>query len=668
MSNSKPYRSLGLPYISKPFVFAAGTGLLLALQNWPWRWVLSGAPLLTYSLLLGASKGTRIFPAIPLWTILTTLNLLYAVAATSWLLYWFFAAGCYTVLPFSCLFQFDAVANFARKRLRTVLKELHFMNDKIAFFDLPALEIDTEVDGLMVIRGLTISLSTLTIVAHGVEVGVKLSDDMEIALQTEIVTIPLFRRIDVGDVYGNLKGGQFEMTFGTLAGKAHDDTNGQLIGLDTPLLKAAAKSAEALVEEPEEMKDEMTNGNPPQASSIEKGLESVTQLSPDDEKADRKYKERLMFIHKSSTISQSRSNVNRRDSKVNGQNQKFDHGDKQHMRAAVCAQLHDKPTIPHPPRRSIKVTTIQNLPPPWLRRFLHRLPLLLRLLLNLISYFHPVNIASITAAGSGKWIRHMLEEKVFQGYGADGGELERLQQRIFTWLADANFAVEMANITGFATVPLMTAFDIVCRLFIDDVMMYRTLPEKVDLKQVVRLGGADSTIAVPTFLLPHHEHLLPSVPTRQDMDDQQHAIDNAQGAPKTIQAQYDLDQMKSDETNVKISAHVRLPACFDQTLLDFISALVKATKIVEMGKEEDALDQEVHSVKEFSKALHSSMKEKFKKTAVDAVANDRWIAKLVGKATRKLETAQGDVGYSGNIPVALAPYRAVAEDATKLLA
>jgi len=30
---------------------------------------------------------------------------------------------------------------------------------------------------------------------------------------------------------------------------------------------------------------------------------------------------------------------------------------------------------------------------------------------------------------------------------------------------------------------------------------------------------------------------------------------------------------------------------------------------------------------------------------------------MVGKITKKLETAQGDVGYSGNIPVQLEHYR-----------
>lgn len=97
------------------------------------------------------------------------------------------------------------MADLMRRMLRLILKQLHFVNDKIAFFDIPGLEIDTDVAGLMVIRGLSISLSTLSIVAHGIEVGIKLSDDLELAIQTEMVTISLFRRIEVGDCMANIK-------------------------------------------------------------------------------------------------------------------------------------------------------------------------------------------------------------------------------------------------------------------------------------------------------------------------------------------------------------------------------------------------------------------------------------------------------------------------------
>lgn len=183
---------------SMPYIFGAATTLLVALFQWPRRWIFSGAPLLTLILLLGASNGSRILPVVPLWTIFATLHLAYAVAATSWLLYGLFAALCYQIIFLACLFQFAVVSNFVRRNLRSLLQQLHFVNDKIAFFNIPALEIDTEVDGLMVIRGITISLSSLTLVAHGVEVGIKLTDDLELSIQTENVTIPLFRRIEIG--------------------------------------------------------------------------------------------------------------------------------------------------------------------------------------------------------------------------------------------------------------------------------------------------------------------------------------------------------------------------------------------------------------------------------------------------------------------------------------
>jgi hypothetical protein len=89
--------------------------------------------------------------------------------------------------------------------LRAFIKQLYFVNNKIAFFDIPALEIDTNVARLIVIQGLSISLTKLTIVAYSVKVGIKLSDNLEFAIQAEKVTIPLFRRIEVSDCMANIK-------------------------------------------------------------------------------------------------------------------------------------------------------------------------------------------------------------------------------------------------------------------------------------------------------------------------------------------------------------------------------------------------------------------------------------------------------------------------------
>lgn len=46
-----------------------------------------------------------------------------------------------------------------------------------------------------------------------------------------------------------------------------------------------------------------------------------------------------------------------------------------------------------------------------------------------------------------------------------------------------------------------------------------------------------------------------------------------------------------------------------------------------------------------------------KKAVVDGIVNDQWIAKMVGKITKKLEMAQGEVGWAGDIPLRLGIYR-----------
>lgn len=643
---------------SMPMIFAATTVLLFALYQWPRRWVISGAPLLQFFILQGEAYGYRVLPFIHLWPLFSTLNLLYAICSTSWLLYWVFAALCCPTIFLTCLFQFELVSDFVRKNLRRVIRQLHFIDDKIAFFDIPALEIDTEVDGLMVLRGITFSLSTLSFVVHGVEVGIKLSNDMELAIQTEKVTVSLCRKIEVGDCFANLKGGEYEMTFAKMEEKTTDEDGDAVFISDTPLLKAASRG-DGQQPRPQmvKMTSQMTNGSPPKPSPVGDAVKDIKQLVPDNEVASGRYRQTLAFIDETSTIQQARKHVKHITKDSSNTEKNFDDKDDNAMRAAICSQLHSKPSVPHPPRRSIKVTTLQNLSPPYIRRFLHRLPMLLRLILNPLAYFHPVNISSITATASGRWIETMLVQKIFKDYGETDSELKSLKARISSWLSDANFAVELGTIVGLAQVPFLPSYDINCNLSFEDVMTYRAIPKEVNLNQVLRLGGADARFVVPSFLLPHHEHLLPPHPTKEQKDDLEDDVEAADGKPKEIQAQHTLNQALKDEANVKISIHARLPACFDQELLDFIAALVKATKVVEIEKAPSAMDQEVSNVAEFAGALKGKVKEGVKKAVVDGVVNERWIAKMVGKVTRKMEEARGDVGYSGDIPVPLGVYR-----------
>ncbi|KAF4627542.1 hypothetical protein G7Y89_g10611 [Cudoniella acicularis] len=551
------------------------------------------------------------------------------------LLWPLFVAACEAITPED--------RDFVRTRLRNLLKELQFIDDKIAFFNIPALEIDTEVNNLIVLRGITFSLSSLSFVVHGVEVGIKLSNDMELAIQTEEVTVKLFRKTEIGDCFVNLKGGQYEMTFGKVTSGSHDADGDAVFIEDTPLLKAASTSGDSRRPDtlPEEIrslkqrKAQFTDGSSPQDSSAKASFNLIENLSPDNEEASGCYKETVGFITNTNTIYEARQHVK----KLNNQAAKtddnsFDQDDLNGTRAAMCSWIHGKPSVSHPPRRSIKVATLQNLAPPYIQRFLHRLPMLLRLLLNPLSPFHPVHAASIIATASGQWIEYVLVEKVFKDYAESYSKIRTLKKRVSHWLSDANFAVELAGINGTAQVPFIPTYEIICQLAFDN---------------------------VPSFLLP-----VPSKDKKQKLEEK---VDTADGKPKKLQAQHKLEQGKKNETNVKITVHARLPACFDQELLDFIAALVKATKVVEFEAQHSAMDDEVHSIKDFERALKGGMKEGLKKAVVDGVINDRWIAKMVGKITKKLEVAQGEAGYSGEIPVPLEVYRTgeVEREGEKLL-
>ncbi|KAK4544826.1 hypothetical protein LTR36_003730, partial [Oleoguttula mirabilis] len=642
--------SLTIPILATSILLVA-----VATLHWARRWLLSGCAIESLIILYGSSTGSRIFHTIPLYALLATLNLVYAVSATSWLLYGLFAATCYPSILLTCLFQFTFVADFARKSLRRFLRQLHFTRDKIALFNLPALEIDTEVNGLFVLRGVTISLSSLTIVAHGIELG------------------------------------KPEMTFGNLGEEVGDTDDDSVFLGDTPLLRAATAGSKGF--DRPKLRESLTGVDWMKDSSAKAGFESVKTLSPDDMQAEKMYLDTLTDIRTTSAVYQSRQQVLKRSKTGEG----LHPDDDKSMRAAICAELQDVPSIMHPPKRSVKVTTLQNLSKPGVRRFMHRLPLLLRLLLSPLSYFHPVNIGSINIAGSGMWLTALLQQEVFKHYANNNAELRRLARRISAYFADANFCLEVADIEGLGQVPISTDFDIVSYLHFADIMAYRTVTQSATMAQVVRLGGADCTIAIPSFLLPHHEHILPSRPTGEAEAKQAEEVEHADGLPKTIQAERELEKLKKDETNIKLSVHGSLPASFDQSLLNFIAALVKATKIIEMEKQADEVVEEAEvpmsppaqddpvvstprtdsgfksfmkntkqglkdgstreAIKEFARDVQQQTSHGMKKVVVGGIINDRWIAKMVGKVAANLEKAQGDIGYSGEIPIALEPYR-----------
>jgi hypothetical protein len=720
-THRKPVPILDPPRIKRPKSFASlacVAATLLCSVVFSWRWSFSGTPLLLCSLFLGEWNGYRVLPSIPLWAFFTTLNFTYAVAATSWLLYWVFVAVCYPAFALSCLFQFDTAGKFARRRCRRILRHAHFIHDTVGLFDLPALEIDTDTIGLFVLRGLTFSWSTLTGTAYGVEVGVKLSDDMELAIQTDKVVVKLFRRIEIGDVYANVKG-KDEMSFKDIQPfpNERDMTKDQFVATDTPILKAALEGATS-------GRDKLDGAFDPDTTE-----KAVRKLSPDEDKAREEYEDTIRHICSTST-SHFANKMLKKIAVERGIDGVLDTDN--NRRAAICARVHDQPTIAHPPRKSIRLSTLRHNNHPKIKAFLHRLPFLYRLLLNPISYFHPIYVESLTTAGSGKWFVSLMKHHFFKHYSTSDGEVRRLETRISAWLADANFTVGLTNLYCTGHVPMDTEYDIDCKFKIGDLMAHRTIPETVKLTEVIHLGGADITFNLPSFLLPHHEHRMPPKLTDFEEMKLEQVIEEAKGTPQAVQLTKELKRKRRDETAMKISAHGHLPALFDQELLNFVAATVKATKVIEVEKGHEELvlkrasadklelelrrtdsaasgasdtvasDKESNTSAEShesepatiaSQASHSSsasqraatfgtrmnqtfkgmntkMKDGWRKAGintVNVVANDRWIAKIVGNIMRKLEKAQGDVGYSGLIALPLTEYRAKAETLSKIL-
>jgi len=78
-------------------------------------------------------------------------------------------------------------------------------------------------------------------VVHGVEVGIKLGVDMELAIKTEQVKVSLFRGIESIDCFVNLKGGQYEKMFGSLGASTKNADGDAIFVVDTPLLKVASR-------------------------------------------------------------------------------------------------------------------------------------------------------------------------------------------------------------------------------------------------------------------------------------------------------------------------------------------------------------------------------------------------------------------------------------------
>jgi hypothetical protein len=153
---------------------AGAIGALPFFSNWTNNWICSGAAIESLLLLFGPPLQADV----PSWVFVLGLNAIYAVASTSWLLRISFASTCWLLVLATAIAQYAAISSFTRGRLRRLLHQVHFHQDKVAFFDFPVLIIDSEMSGFVAVHGVTVSLLTLSVEFHSIDLSMYTSQKL----------------------------------------------------------------------------------------------------------------------------------------------------------------------------------------------------------------------------------------------------------------------------------------------------------------------------------------------------------------------------------------------------------------------------------------------------------------------------------------------------------
>ena len=510
--------------------------------------------------------------------------------------------------------------------------------------------------------------------------GLRLNNQVELALCADHLTVHLFRQIEMSDVYGNLKINDSEMFFEAPTGRAAENSKSQhpkspplLTDLE-PLSDRQGKS--------DVLKVNGENTSHESRSSSDSDCSAPQSLHDVD--ARKSYDQFRKQVENTSQIHLARRQIKQ------GRTDRQPRSEKE-MRQAICAKLQDVPTISHTPAHAVKVSTLQAILPR-VRRFLYRFPLLLRLLLNPLSYFHPIRISTLSVAGPGEQLQSFLESFVnkFQNEQTQDGDIEQFREEMSSWLSNASFCLEIANLSALGHVPLDSGGEITTYARSGNVGVYRTPLDSNTVTQVTHIGGVDATCVIPAFLLPHHEHVLPPEASKQVGNDSDLRNENEE----------------HDVAHIILSAHASLPTHFDQSLLDFAAALLKATKMIDLENlferenssdqsseqnstssmqsevldssqkttdnenKDDSGDRSKLRSKIASRVYHSAKDGLKKGTMVEAVGNkvnDRWVMKTVSRIAARLEQAHGDFGYTTHYPVDLGTYRPKGETPSKIL-
>ncbi|EWC44268.1 hypothetical protein DRE_01094 [Drechslerella stenobrocha 248] len=717
--------------LSTPYFFLVfSVYTLFAFSGWSVRWWISGTPLLCFLVLYGALQSdlplTQPAQRLPY---VAGILAFYTVLSTSWLAYYILTLITWPLVVIFAIANSTVLQRIVRRSMHGIGRDMHYFRDKIACFDLPALDIDVRVNGMMVIEGMTFTLSTLTIEAHSIEVALKVDEGLEICFRTEKAIARLGRCVEIGDVYITLK---TEMDTGPGSTFATRRCN----TVDT--MTNAGRQPENL--------------HPTSLGNVIEQVKDVTDTQCFDEDEDyaiQTWTKRVQHIYSNTAIHAARMRLQ------STAGEKYNTLTAKERKAMMASALQTATSITHPPTWSIAVSQLKARTPAWIHEFNNRFPLIQRTILNIIAHLHPVKCNGVIGNITGLFSSGMLQRAVFKHYKNENKDISKLASRIQTWLETGNFVVQLSKINGIAQVPTTISYDIVALIKTSTVQVFKvlvapdfcsstdclldeddavsvdsaasnvsnrsgksgisvTIKDKAGIKQevdkgiseVARFNGVSATVEVPSLLLPHHEYLFPPPPEAEIKLGPEDRPIGSQGLEKVASDvsvyPYEDDSMQddvladnfdgrhpallpqphgaeestnkeTDEVFVVATVLASLPAQFNSTILHFATALLKASKLIEIEKGANNLsdcgfevnidqeDADLSTPSPRSRSLSrmgNKISATMKRTFAGAV-DDAWIARLVGRLVSKVEGLKGEIGYKMPIAVDLKPRRLV---------
>jgi hypothetical protein len=679
---------------------------LAFISGWVRSWLFSGSAVESLLILFGPLLQT----VVPPWALVLCLNTIYAVASTSWLLHIVFTVLCWPLVVATSIAQYVLISSFTRAKLRWLLHQMHFYQDKVAFFAFPVLIIDADLSGFVAVQGVTASLLNLSVEFHSIDIGMyaielmiveltlnvfqhlyeakanecaglNIGQGHEIHAHTDSLEIKLFRRIAISEIFAahRCPEDEKELPCEVDDDQSHLSSKNRIVK-DNIRHEASVKhqdeaTTDVKVPVPRSTKDWAQNG------------------ALGDEDAELRYADILKDIRTGGGLYQMRErlrNVDREDEYTDIE-----------LRAMLCTEL--RRTGLSPPQHSRRITTSKLatlFPEPNIFEYV---PSAMRALLWLTSHTHPIDCPSISVAGSGHWLNSMLSHFIFRRHPTDDQRIRELEREISEWLSVGEYCVDLANITALGQVPLRSVYNIKAEIRSTNIAVSRIDVEDNSSAQMASLAGVDGTFVIPTCLLPNHAHLVPPEPSalevfeatekkkqkeieKRDQVQFKTASDAASTETEGVKQMSSEDESAPETETVDIDAlgilmsiRATLPAHFDESCLSFAATLSKAAQMMDIEESivdpptpmyeddfdptENFRDKFSRRSKRFGSAIkhplqtaHGAFHREMRKATVMTV-NGAWFAKWTNKILEQMAWLNGDIGYTFEIPIPLKPYR-----------